>query len=89
MLAVQLCWLRYPGRTLASDAPIPEPIIQWVASQALVNPSAWATYGERDVKRREPPQQLLTYLGLSPFSLINFRALVRELTDFTMQPTKA
>ncbi len=41
------------------------------------------TYGERDVTRREHAQERRTYLGLFPFGLSDFRALVRELTEQT------
>ena len=31
--AVQICLLRYPGYALASDSVLPDPVIEWVATQ--------------------------------------------------------
>ncbi len=86
--AVQLCLLRYPGYALASDSVLPDPVIEWVARQVQAAPESWAKYGERDVTRREHAQELRTYLGLLPFGLSDFRALVRELTDLAQQTDK-
>ncbi len=86
--AVQLCLLRYPGYALASDSLLPDPVIEWVARQVQAAPDSWAKYGERHVTRREHAQELRTYLGLSPFGLSDFRALVRELADLAQQTDK-
>ena len=86
--AVQLCLLRYPGYALANDSVLPDPVIEWVARQVQAAPDSWAKYGERDVTRREHAQELRTYLGLLPFGLSDFRALVRELTDLAQQTDK-
>lgn len=61
--AVQLCLLRYPGYTLASDSVLPELVIEWVVRQVQAAPESWAKYGERDITRREHAQELRTYLG--------------------------
>ncbi|WJM89021.1 Tn3 family transposase [Pseudomonas brenneri] len=86
--AVQLCLLRYPGYALASDSVLSDPVIEWVARQVQAAPESWAKYGERDVTRREHAHELRTYLGLLPFGLSDFRALVRELTDLAQQTDK-
>src|SRR3990167_2613928 len=86
--AVQLCLLRYPGYALANASVLPDPVIEWVARQVQAAPDSWAKYGERDVTRREHAQELRTYLGLLPFGLSDFRALVRELTDLAQQTDK-
>lgn len=46
--AVQLCLLRYPGYALASDMPVPDLVIQWVARQVQSDAAAWPQYGVRD-----------------------------------------
>ena len=86
--AVQLCLLRYPGFALAIDSVLPDPVIEWVARQVQAAPESWAKYGERDVTRREHAQELRIYVGLLPFGLSDFRALVRELTDLAQQTDK-
>jgi len=86
--AVQLCLLRYPGYAMGSKMAVPEPVIQWVASQIRADANSWAEYGERDETRREHFQELRTYLGLSPFGLADFRFLAHALTDIAMQTDK-
>ena len=86
--AVQLCLLRYPGYAMGSKMAVPEPVIQWGASQIRADASSWAEYGERDETRREHFQELRTYLGLSPFGLPDFRFLAHALTDIAMQTAK-
>lgn len=86
--AVHLCLLRYPGYALANDLSVTEHFIQWVARQVPVDPAAWAKYGERDETRREHLLELRVYLGLSPFGLSDFRALVHDLADLAMQTDK-
>jgi TnpA family transposase len=86
--SVQLCLLRYPGSMLGTDLMVAESIIQWVASQIQVDATAWVKYAERDQTRREHFQELRSYLGLSPFSLADFRFLIKGLTDLAMQTDK-
>lgn len=86
--AVQLCLLRYPGYALASDVPVPSPVIQWIARQIRSDAAAWPQYGVRDETRREHFQELRTYLSLSAFSVSDFRTLVHSLADLAMQTDK-
>jgi TnpA family transposase len=86
--AIQLCLLRYPGSMLGSDLIVAEQVIQWVASQIRVDAAAWSKYGQRDETRREHFQELRSYLGLSPFSLADFRLLINGLTELAMQTDK-
>jgi TnpA family transposase len=86
--AVQLCLLRYPGYAFAISMTVAEPVIHWIASQTKTDPNAWRKYGVRDETRREHFQELLTYLGLSPFGLSDFRFLVQNLSDLAMQTDK-
>lgn len=86
--AVQLCLLRYPGYSLAANATVIEPVIQWIASQIKSDPGAWQKYGERDETRREHFQELRSYLGLSAFGVSDFRFLAKTLTDLAMQTDK-
>jgi len=86
--AIQLCLLRYPGSMLGSDLMVAESVVQWVASQIRADATAWVKYAERDETRREHFQELRSYLGLSPFSLADFRLLIKGLTDLAMQTDK-
>ncbi len=86
--AVQLCLLRYPGYALASNMPVPDQVIHWIARQVRSDAAAWPKYGERDETRREHFQELRAYLTLSTFGLPDFRKLVHSLADLAMQTDK-
>ena len=44
-IALQLCTLRYPGRTLLMMSAISLQLIEYVADQLNISPQAYATYG--------------------------------------------
>ena len=73
---------------LGTDLIVSESLIEWVASQIQVDATTWVKYAERDQTRREHFQELRSYLGLSPFSLADFRFLLNGLTDLAMQTDK-
>lgn len=57
-IAIQLCYLRYPGHTLtAGDTPY-GPMLGIVAAQLDVPPSLWDHYASRDETRREHVAEL-------------------------------
>src|SRR5258708_9476812 len=63
-LAVQLCYLRFPGRTLGvEEVPRPE-IVGFVAAHLGLPVSAWSEYAKRDQTRREHLQELQRHSGL-------------------------
>ena len=86
--AVQLCLLRYPGYALAGGMPVAGPIIEWIARQIRSDAAAWSQYGARDETRREHFQELRAYLGLSTFSLPDFRKLACSTAELAMQTDK-
>lgn len=87
-VAVQLCLLRYPGYALASNMPVPDPVIGWIARQICSDATAWPQYGARDETRREHFQEIRAYLSLSELGLPGFRTLVHSLADLAMQTDK-
>ncbi|WP_189662923.1 DUF4158 domain-containing protein, partial [Pseudomonas amygdali] len=66
--AVQLCYMRYPGVTLAMDEEPFEPLLRLVATQLKVPPEAWADYGQRAETRREHLLELQTLFEFQPFT---------------------
>ena len=86
--AVQLCLLRYPGYAMASDMPVPDPVIDWIARQIRSDAASWSKYGARDETRREHFQELRVYLSLSAFGLPDFRTLVHSLADLAIKTDK-
>jgi len=51
--AVQLCYLRYPGQTMASDVVPPAALLAYVAEQLHLDPAIWTAYAQRDETRRD------------------------------------
>lgn len=51
--AVQICYLRFPGRPMAADESVPESILHYIAKQIGISPDALKHYassrgGEQD-----------------------------------------
>jgi len=51
--AVQLAYLRVPGRALTAEALPPPELIAFLAEQLDLPPAAWEQYAVRDETRRE------------------------------------
>ena len=56
--AVQLCLLRYPGRTWLPGEQLPSEMLRFVARQIGAEPTVMADYAQRDETRREQPRTL-------------------------------
>jgi len=88
-VAVQLCYLRYPGRVLTPDeSPFP-PLLGILAARLRIRPAVWDLYARRDETRREHLQELFVRLGVRPFDGADYRASVSELLPLAMQTTQA
>lgn len=61
--AVQLCLLRFPGRTLADAEAIPERVLAYIAAQLQVEPEAFNLYGQRDNTRYEHLDEIRQAFG--------------------------
>ena len=83
--AVQLCYLRYPGFGLPTDAEPPMPLLSIVGRQLHIDPNIWPQYAQRQKTRREHLTELQSWLGLTPFSTADYRRLVHHLTDLAQQ----
>jgi TnpA family transposase len=79
--AVQLCTLRYPGRTLGPSETPPKEMLAFVADQLSVDPSLFGEYAQRAETRREHALELQQYLGLRTFRLADWRACLRVGAD--------
>lgn len=51
--AIQLCYLRFPGKVLKSNEAPNSFLLQYVCEQFKISPSVWEKYAVRDVTRRE------------------------------------
>src|SRR3954453_14407353 len=53
-VAVQLCFLRYPGRAWAPEETMPAAMLRFIALQVGAEPADLLGYAERAQTRREP-----------------------------------
>ena len=87
-IAVQLCYLRFPGRTLSAGEVPFSAMLGIVAAQLGLAPALWDLYATRDETRREHVTELFARLGLESFSRGHVRNLVAWLTPLAMQTTQ-
>ena len=87
--AVQLCYMRYPGVTLAGEVEPFRPLLHMVANQLKVPHDSWAEYGQRAETRREHLLELQTVFGFQPFTTMNhYRSAVHSLKELAWQTGK-
>ncbi|MBS3025566.1 MULTISPECIES: Tn3 family transposase [Acidiphilium] len=79
--AVQLCVLRFPGRTLDPSEYPPAPALAFVAEQIGVDPLLFAEYARRAETRREHLVELQKFTGLRSFGLDDWRACLHAGAD--------
>jgi TnpA family transposase len=71
--AIQLCFLRYPGRAWTPQESIPMPMLGYVADQLRVTPDHLSGYALRDQTRREHLAKLVAVFGWKTFGLREHR----------------
>src|SRR5512135_2313981 len=73
--AIQLCFLRYPGRAWTPEESIPVPMLGYVAGQLGVTPDNLSGYALRDQTRREHLAKLVATFGWRTFGLREHREM--------------
>lgn len=73
--ALQLCFLRHPGRAWTPEEQASSPMVRFIAHQIDAEPEHLTDYARRDETRREHLSELLGALGLGTFGLAEYRAL--------------
>jgi TnpA family transposase len=87
--AVQLCYMRYPGVTLAAEAEPFRPLLLMVANQLKVPRDSWAEYGQRAETRREHLLELQSLFGFQSFTTMShYRSAVHSLDELAWQTDK-
>ena len=87
--AVQLCYMRYPGVTLAAEAEPFRPLLLMVANQLKVPHDSWAEYGQRAETRREHLLELQSLFGFQSFTTMShYRSAVHSLDELAWQTDK-
>ena len=87
-IAIQLCYLQYPGRVLAEDETPPSALLGMVAAQIKVSPAHWDLYAGRDQTRWEHQQEAMNRLDLCLFGAPQYRDLCGWLVPTAMQTTQ-
>jgi TnpA family transposase len=78
--AVQLAYLRFPGRPLQPEEAVPPAVVAKLAGQVRVDPAAFEEYArERAPTRREHLQELQQTFGFRPFDTRAYRELAAWL----------
>jgi hypothetical protein len=77
--AVQLAYLRFPGRPLRAGEDVPNAILSYIAAQLQLDPTVFVTYGERDTTRREHLIEIQQHFGFRPFNRSTYHELATWL----------
>ncbi|HDR7612929.1 TPA: Tn3 family transposase [Bacillus mycoides] len=84
--AIQIAYLRFPGRPLSANEKVPDFIVHTIAKQLRILPSAIQNYArERDTTRREHLIKIRNTLGFRTFTLKEYRELARWLLPTAMK----
>ena len=78
-VAVQLCMLRYPGRTLMSLPDVPLRVVRVIAQQLDIEPTAFVSYGERRTTCYEHLDAIKAHYGYRTLTWQGARAVLRAL----------
>ena len=73
--AVNLAYLRFPGRVLVVEEAPPADMLAFIAKQVECEPPDFGIYAQRDETRREHLGELQAYLDVSPFRRDDKRAV--------------
>lgn len=84
--AIQIAYLRFPGRPLSANEKVPDFIVHTIAKQLRILPSAIKNYARgRDTTRREHLSKIRSTLGFRTFTLKEYRELARWLLPMAMK----
>lgn len=83
--AVQLCYLRYPGIALPTDAQPPAALLTLIGQQLGIEPDIWPQCAQRAETRREHLQELQAWLNLSPFTGADYQQFIDPITELAQQ----
>jgi hypothetical protein len=87
--AVHLGLLRFPGRTLADVAEIPERVVGYIALQVGVDPAVFEHYGERDNTVFEHLDELRREFGFQNCGWPQLHTLGRELLPLALESDRS
>jgi TnpA family transposase len=73
--AVNLAYLRFPGRVIDIEEAPPADMLAFIATQIGCDPADFGVYAQRDETRREHLGELQAYLAVRPFQREDERAV--------------
>lgn len=71
--AVQLCYLRFPGRVWSLGEIVPESVLFYIASQLKLDPTIITEYSQRDTTRREHLAEIQNNFGFHTFNISTYK----------------
>jgi TnpA family transposase len=80
-VAVQLCFLRHPGRAWTLEEVIPAAMLRYIASQVGAAPDDLRGYADRDETRREHLAEVMREYGFAAFGVRAYRTFSGWLTE--------
>lgn len=87
--AIQLCYLRYPGRALQPQEAVPDALLSYVARQLDLDMRAFEQYAQRDTTRREHLCKIQETYGYKTFSQTHYNNLRDWLCPIALGTDKA
>jgi hypothetical protein len=88
-VAVQLCYMRYPGIVLGVNDEPPISLLRQVATQLNVPTEIWHEYGQRKQTRREHLVELKKVFNFKSFTTANhYQPALQSLHDLAWQTDK-
>ncbi|CAD5988552.1 Transposase for transposon Tn501 (plasmid) [Planktothrix tepida] len=82
--AVQLCYLRFPGRVWSLGEIVPESVLFYIASQLKIDPTIIREYSQRDTTRREHLADIQQEFGFLAFNTSIYKQLSKWLLPFAI-----
>ncbi|WP_197036210.1 DUF4158 domain-containing protein [Fischerella sp. PCC 9605] len=87
--AIQLCYLRYPGRALQPQEAVPDALLSYVAGQLNLEATVFEQYAQRDTTRREHLSEIQEIYGYQTFSQAHYQDLKTWLQPLALGTDKA
>lgn len=87
--AIQLCYLRFPGKILKSNETPEFLLLQYVCEQLNINPSVWEKYAIRDVTRREHIILIRKIFRFNTYGEFEQEASLKYIHDKALQTDRA
>jgi TnpA family transposase len=86
--AVQLCYLRFPGRVWSLGEIVPESVLFYITSQLKLDPKIITEYSQRDTTRREHLAEIQNNFGFRSFGTTTYKQLSKWLLPFAISSDK-